>query len=327
MDGGNAQRIASFGACNQSDRWASNCPLTAVSDLFKSLKTAHAIALSAIACAANLSGASLKPETVNAWDEYVRNARIRIEQRLRGDNPFLWIDGSPEKSAKVLRRQIVVAPMGPQVPEKVPDGLVHDWIGAAFIPNANINDVLSVIRDYSRYSEFYSPSVIEAKALATSKTVDRFSMVLMNKALFSRIALEGNYQTSYVRINDRRLYSVSFTTRMREIAEYGSPQQHLMPDNEGTGLIWRAFNVTRFEERNGGVYVETEVIALSRDIPSGLRWFVEPIVRHTSRDALTTALRQTRDVVQCVLAARSAPQTPRPALTNVSLTPDHSNQR
>ena len=298
-----------------------------MSDLFKSSKTAYAIALTAIACAANTSGARLKPETVNAWDEYVRNARIRIEQRLKGDNPFLWIDGSPEKSAKVLRRQIVVAPMGPQVPEKVPDGLVHHWIGAAFIPNADINDVLCVIRDYSRYREYYSPSVIEAKALATSKTVDRFSMVLMNKALFSKIALEGDYQTSYVRLDDRRLYSVSFTTRMREIAEYGSPEQHLLPDDEGMGLIWRAFNVTRFEERNGGVYIETEVIALSRDIPSGLRWLVEPIVRRTSREALTTALRQTRDAVQCVLAARTVPQTLHPALTNLSIIPDHSNQR
>jgi hypothetical protein len=298
-----------------------------VSNVFNSLKTAYAIALSAIAGVANMSGASLKPETVNAWDEYVRNARIRIEQRLKGDSPFLWIDGSPEKSARVLRRQIVVAPMSPQVPEKVPDGLVHDWIGAAFIPHADISDVLQVIRDYSRYSEFYSPTVLEAKALATSKTMDRFSMVLMNKALFSRIALEGNYQTSYVRLNDRRIYSVSFTTRMREIAEYGSPEQHLLPDNEGTGLIWRAFNVTRFEERNGGVYIETEVIALSRDIPGALRWIAEPLVRRTSRDALTTALRQTRDAVQCVLAARSAPQTLHPALTNVSLISDHSSQR
>ena len=298
-----------------------------MSKIINSSRTACAIALNAIACVANMSGASLKPETVNAWDEYVRNARVRMEQRLSGDSTFLWIDESPDRAARVLRRQTVVAPMGPQVPAKVPDGLVHHWIGAAFIPGAEINDVLCIMRDYGRYREFYSPNVVESQALATSKTVDRFSMVLVNRSLFSKTALQGDYQSSYVRIDDRRLYSISNTTSMREIADYGSPGQHLLPDNEGMGLIWRGYSFTRFEERDGGVYIETEVLALSRDIPPGLRWFVEPIVRRTSRDALTTALRQTRDAVQCALAARGMPQTPLPALTNVNLTSTHPSQR
>jgi len=271
--------------------------------------------------AANMSGASLKPETVNAWDEYVRNARVRMEQRLSGDSTFLWIDESPDRAARVLRRQTVVAPMGPQVPAKVPDGLVHHWIGAAFIPGAEINDILCVMRDYGRYREFYSPSVVESQALATSKTVDQFSMVLVNRSLFSKTALQGNYQSSYVRIDDRRLYSVSNTTSMREIADYGSPGQHLLPDNEGMGLIWRGYSFMRFEERNGGVYIETEVLALSRDIPPGLRWLVEPIVRRTSRDALTTALRQTRDAVQYALAGSRPPQALHPALIDVDFRP------
>lgn len=273
-----------------------------------------------IILAANLSGASLKPETVNAWDEYVRSARVRMEQRLGGDRTFLWIDESPERAARV-RRQAVVAPVGPQVPAKVADGLVHHWIGAAFIPGAEINDVLCVIRDYGRYREFYSPSVVESQALSTSKTVDRFSMVLVNRSLFSKTALQGNYQSSYVRIDDRRLYSVSNTTSIREIADYGSPGQHLLPDNEGMGLIWRGYSFTRFEERDGGVYLETEVLALSRDIPAALRWLVEPVVRRTSREALTTALHQTRDAVQCALAARGAPRTLHPALIDVDFRP------
>lgn len=285
------------------------------------------LALNMAILAANMSGASLKPETVNAWDEYVRNARIRMEQRLGGNSTFLWIDESRDRAARVLRSQTVVAPVGPQVPAKVPDGLVHHWIGAAFIPGAEINDVLCVMRDYGRYREFYSPSVVESQALATSKTVDRFSMVLVNRSLFSKTALQGNYQSSYVRIDDRRLYSVSNTTSMREIADYGSPGQHLLPDNEGMGLIWRGYSFTRFEERDGGVYLETEVLALSRDIPAGLRWLVEPIVRRTSRDALTTVLRQTRDAVQCALAARVAPRTLHPALIDVDFRPSQPGRR
>jgi len=32
----------------------------------------------------------------------------------------------------------------------VPNGLVHDWVGAAFIPNATLEIVLSVVHDYDR---------------------------------------------------------------------------------------------------------------------------------------------------------------------------------
>jgi hypothetical protein len=296
------------------------CFVTRVSRLANRPRTTIVLALNIAILAANMSGASLKSETVNAWDEYVRNARVRMEQRLGGDSTFLWIDESPDRAARV-RRQAVVAPVGPQVPAKVPDGLVHHWIGAAFIPGADINDVLCVMRDYGRYREIYSPSVVESQALAMSKTVDRFSMVLVNRSLFSKTALQGNYQSSYVRINDRRLYSVSNTTSMREIADYGSPGQHVLPDNEGMGLIWRGYSFTRFEERDGGVYIETEVLALSRDIPAGLRWLVEPVVRRTSRDALPTALRQTSNAVQYALAGSRPPQTLHPALLDVDLSP------
>jgi len=53
----------------------------------------------------------------------------------------------------------------------------------------------------------------------------------------------------------------------------------------------------RFEEKDGGSYVEVEPIALSRDIPSPVRWLVTPIVVRASRDALTNSLQQTRNAV------------------------------
>ena len=64
--------------------------------------------------------------------------------------------------------------------------------------------------------------------------------------------------------------------------------------NEGKGLIWRLYSAPRFEERDGGVYIELEALALSRDIPAGLHWMIEPIVRRVSRSSLATALQQTQ---------------------------------
>ena len=52
-----------------------------------------------------------------------------------------------------------------------------------------------------------------------------------------------------------------------------------------------------FEGYDGGVLIENESIALSRDIPASIRWLLNPIVNHLPRNSISTALRQTRDAV------------------------------
>ena len=48
---------------------------------------------------------------------------------------------------------------------------------------------------------------------------------------------------------------------------------------------------------DGGTYVECEAISLTRDVPWGLRWLIEPIVRTLPRESLTNTLRATRNGV------------------------------
>jgi hypothetical protein len=48
---------------------------------------------------------------------------------------------------------------------------------------------------------------------------------------------------------------------------------------------------------DGGVYIELEAIALSRDIPFSLRWLIDPIFRRISRSSLVISLQQTEDAV------------------------------
>jgi hypothetical protein len=57
------------------------------------------------------------------------------------------------------------------------------------------------------------------------------------------------------------------------------------------------YSVARHEERDDGVYIELEAIALSRDIPAALRVVADPIVRHLSRNSLLMSLKQTEEAV------------------------------
>jgi hypothetical protein len=277
------------------------------------------------------NAAELQQKTLNAWQEYVRAANVRMQARLHPRSHFLWVDEQPERRVRVRNGEILVAPAGPHNPKRVPSGLIHDWVGAAFIPNATLGEVLAVVRNYARYKDFYRPSVLDSKPIAQAGVEDRFSMLLMNKALFSKTALDGDYESSYFQVDDRRCYSIAHTTRVREIQGYGGPGARELAENEGSGLIWRLSSITRFEERDGGVYVELEAMALSRDIPVSLRWLVDPIVRRVSRESLTTSLQQTGSAVHnseemTISAERHTPALPS-RLNNPLLQGQQSNIR
>jgi hypothetical protein len=256
---------------------------------------------SLLVCVAALSNAAeLKEETLEAWNEYIRAADSHMQERLQADKHFLWIDEAPDRGRQTAAGEILVSAVVPHNPRRVPSGLIHHWIGAAFIPNAKLDDVFAVVRDYSRYKQVYKPAVIDAKPVRQAGTHDTFSMLLLNKAVLKRTALESDYESSYYQLDAKRWYSVSSATRVQEIEDYGQPSERKLPLDEGGGYIWRLHSISRFEERDGGVYVELEAVALSRDIPVSLRWIVDPVVRRVSRDALLTSLRQTSNAVSSV---------------------------
>src|SRR5271165_1366312 len=115
--------------------------------------------------AARSYGAELKYETLKTWDTYVQTANSQMRDRLQGS--FLWVDEEPDRLHSVRAGKILVSSVGQQNPKPVPSGLIHDWIGAAFMPDARLGDVLSAVRDYAHYTEFYKPTVVDAKPLGS----------------------------------------------------------------------------------------------------------------------------------------------------------------
>lgn len=249
------------------------------------------------------SALELTNETLHAWQEYIQSTNSGMEERIRERLPFLWVDESADRSRRVRAGEVLVSPVGDHSPIRVPNGMIHDWIGATLIPNAGLKDIFAVVKDYNRYSEFYKPLVIDSRSLSGDGTDDRFSLLMLNKSLVAKTALASEWNNRYTRVDDRRWYSIAYSTRVQEIEAYGSPGERKLPLNEGRGYIWRLYSLSRFEQRDDGVYVELEVIALSRDIPGGLRWLIDPIVRRLSRGSLFSSLTETRAAVSSELGA------------------------
>ena len=255
---------------------------------------------------ATLSRAAvLDGRTLDAWNDYMCQASARMTAHVLAHSQFLWVDEMPGLRAQVRNGEVRVAPGGGGHPMRVPLGLIHDWLGVAFLPNATVEDTLRVVTDYNRYREFYQPLVTQSTSLGSDGANHKFSLVIVNKTLFSETALQAECDDSYFQLDHKRWYSVGSCDSVREIENYGKTAARELPPNEGSGYIWRLASLSRFEERDGGVYVEREILALSRDLPGGLRWFLEPIVNRLSRSSLSTSLLQTRQaVLSCDAAAR-----------------------
>jgi hypothetical protein len=246
----------------------------------------------------SLAGAiELEPATLQAWDGYIGAADAGMQARRDGRQPFLWADEAADRRARLRRGEILVAPASGRGTRGAPHGLIHDWIGAVFIPNATVAGFLAVAHDYGSYKEFYKPLVADSKLLACTENDHRYSMVWQRRVLFVNAAIAGQYQARDFAVDERRGYSITSTTRLQEIADYGHSDERLLPPGQGDGFIWRMHSIVRYEERDGGLYLEMEAIALTRDIPASLCWVVKPVVNHLSIDSLTTSLRETRDAV------------------------------
>ena len=245
---------------------------------------------------AQSSANELKEQTLAEWNDYVHSACMRTEERAE-DSPFLRVSEQPERRERARAGEIIVWREGDGHRTKVPHGLIHDWVGVVFIPKATIADVFAVARDYDHYSEIYKPAVMEARGRGSDGDDDNYSMLLVQKVLFVTAAVQGEYQTQYTQIDAKHWYSISQSTRLQAVEGFGQADMRVLPADRGPGYVWRLFSFTRFEESDGGVYVEVEAMALSRDVPAMLRWLVDPVVDHMPRDSVRETLEKTRDAV------------------------------
>ena len=240
--------------------------------------------------------AELKQAAVRTWDAYVETANLQMRDRMH--NTFLWVDESPDLIQRLRNGEILISSVGQRNPKPVPSGLIHDWIGAAFIPNARLEDVLSAARSYDHYKNFYQPAVVDSKSLGTAGDCDKYSMRVVNKEVVAETALDGEYEACYVQVDAKRWYSIGYSTRVQEVQGYGRPDERDLPPGQGSGYIWRLYSLARFEQTDNGVYFVLEAMALSRDIPFAVRWLVTPIVRDISKNSLLTSLRQMEEAVR-----------------------------
>jgi hypothetical protein len=243
-----------------------------------------------------LAAAELKPQTVQAFDDYTRRLESRIEGQLKGP-AFLWSDQEPSRNLQLRQGRILAESVTGDEPLRVPDGLVHDWVGAVFIPRATLGRVLNRVQDYDHHKDVYAPEVIRSQLIRRDGNDFSVYLRLVKKKFVVTVVLDTYYDVQYLPIDPARCYARSRSSRILQVDDAGQPGERQLPAGRDGGYLWRLNSYWRYAERDGGVYMECEAVSLTRGIPPGTGLFIGGIVRDLPRDSLTNTLRKTREAL------------------------------
>jgi hypothetical protein len=255
---------------------------------------------------ASAQAVDLQADTLTAWEHYLQLARQRAGARIAPNGQFLWLDEEAGRAERLRKGEVAIAPIAGSGSEQVVHGLIHDWIGAIFVPNVSLDQVLDLLDDFGSYKTIYGPQVVDAQLLGRENGEEQYSVRFVNKVLFVTSGVDIRCKSRTVRLDERRAYSNSETVRVQEIKDYGKPSERELAPDTGDGFIWRLSNMARYEERDGGVYIETETIGLTRDIPGALTAFITPVVRRLSRNSVAGTLEKTRNALRPMAAGSNA---------------------
>ena len=236
--------------------------------------------------------AELKPKTVEAFDRYIGET----EKRLAESKTFLWADESSDRMQRIKAGEILVEPVHAKAVNPVNGGLVHDWVGSVFIPGATLERTLAMVQDYDRHKDVYKPEVIGSRILSHTGNDYRIFLRLLKKKVIT-VVLNSEHDVKYTPIDKTRWRSVSRTTKISEVENAGKPNEREKPPGTGEGFLWKLDSYWRFEERDGGVWLECEAVSLTRDVPTGLGWMIKPIIRDLPKESLESTLLHTREAL------------------------------
>ncbi len=249
--------------------------------------------------------ADLTPKTVEAFERYVQATQARINKELARPGEFLYVEGLPEpqrsralemlKGGNVyMERLRTLDASGHRI--VAPDAIIHHWMGAVFIPGVTLAQTLALVEDYNHHQDIYKPEVVRSKLLSHNGNDFEIYYRLRKKKVIT-VTLNTQHDVHYFPVDATHCYSRSYSTRIAEVANADTPQEHEKPIGHDGGFLWRMNSYWRFEEKDGGVYVECESVSLTRDIPTGLGWLIKPFITGIPKESLLMTMNSTRSAL------------------------------
>jgi len=253
------------------------------------------------------AAAILQVQTVKAWDLYIQHTEKRIADELKDGSPFLLLDRmkpansakvqSVLKSGKVYSERMKTTDAAGHVID-APDGLIHHWYGAIFVPGIKVGPLVRWIQDYDQQYKYFK-EVEKSKLISHNGDTYRIYLRFVRTKVVT-VHYNTEHTAEYRDNGPGRVSSRSFTTKIAEIDNAGTSSEKELPIGSDSGFLWRLNSYWRFREQDGGVIVECESVSLSRDIPFGVGWLIGSYVESIPRESMESALTSIRDGAKSV---------------------------
>ncbi len=247
----------------------------------------------------------LESQTLAAFNRYVRLTEARNDDELRRGSAFLWIEALPENERTAAHAELARGAVKMQRLETLdagqaiacPDGMIHHWVGAVFIPGATLGEALALLQDYDHHAQYYAPDVERSRM--ESHDANHFRVFLrFRRHKVVTVVLDTEHDIFYMRDSATRAHSRSSAIRIAQVEDAGKTSEREKPVGNDDGYLWKMETWWRMEERDGGTYLQSESVSLTRTVPTGLGWLIGPFVSSIPRESLTFTLEATRRGVQ-----------------------------
>jgi hypothetical protein len=237
----------------------------------------------------------IKPETVEAFNRYVEKAEANMAPRREGKKAFLSLYENRQNLERARKGEIIVERLNADQEEGIPGGIVHDWTGSMFIPHTTVDSVLHVLQDFNRHKSIY-PEILDSRLLKQAGDTFRFYWRLKKEKVLT-VVLNTEHEARYFQCGEGRWCGNSRSARIAEVVDPGTSHEQELPVGYDHGFLWRLYAYWFLEGTSEGVSVECRVISLTRDVPHGLGWVINPIISDLPRESLTATLEFTRRAV------------------------------
>lgn len=255
------------------------------------------LVLIVVAAAAAAHAVEPTAAAIAGFNSYIAALESRLDRQHKSADGFVVsVLSDPDNLAKLKRGETVVERIrDPDTPE-LPGATLYHWRGTAFVPGATVADYERVIEDFNNMPRTYAPEIVRAKLLDRrnqgGKTFIRAWYRVKQHHILT-VVMDISYDVVLARLDAQHGYSASRSTRITEIADAGTADEHPMSGAEEHGFLWRLYAYWSYEERDGGLYMQIESVSLARSIPAGVSWAVKPFVESVPRESLEFTMQAT----------------------------------
>lgn len=149
----------------------------------------------------------------------------------------------------------------------VPNALLHHWRGSTFVPGATAAGFERLLNDIPGYTRTFAPEVIQSSGTPTH------TLLRVRQHHVITVVMDTEYD-----VTAGHGYSIARSTRVTELG------------GEDHGFLWRLNSYWRWEEKDGGLYLQLEAVSLTRAVPRGLGWVIGPYITSIPKESLEFTL-------------------------------------